>query len=108
MIVHTVTPNIYDSLHGDDNEIKDRRFQRHFVYYLSLEQGGKLLLENGGSFLLESSNRDSFFDAYPLLTLDKMERTNLEEILSNQNPLDLMFEYVNKLRNFIGIFESKY
>lgn len=108
LIVHNVTPNIYDNLHGNNNEIKDRRFQRHFVYYLLLENGGKLLLNNGSSFLLESSNQDSFFDAYPLSTLKKIERTNLEELLSNKTPIDLMSEHLNNLRKFIEVFESKY
>jgi hypothetical protein len=105
-IVHTVTPHIYDNQYGDNNEIKDRRFQRHFVYYLLLNNGGKLLLENGGSLLLESSNFDSFFDAYPLSKLEKPERTELENILSTRNPIEVMSEYLNHIRKLVEDFES--
>ena len=106
--VHTIFPHIYENQHGDNDTILTRRFQRNFVDYLGLESEGHLLLENGWSLKLESSDEQSIFDKHPLSKLTSDEKSVLSKKLENDDPVDLMNEYISKIVNYIEYFEKKY
>lgn len=106
--VHTIFPNIYENQHGDKNEILTRRFQRNFVDYLGLEGGGHLLLNTGYSFKLNSSDEESIFDKYPLNELTQNEKSTLTQKLENEDPINLMNEYVLKIADLVKYFENNY
>jgi len=105
--VHTIFPHIYENQHGENNTILHRYFQRNFVNYLGLEQGGgHLLLESGFSLLLANSDEDSIFDKYPLNSLSDSEKSQLRSILENKEAKDLLNEYLSMIKKFIEKFES--
>lgn len=106
--VHSIFPNIYENQHGDKNEILTRRFQRNFVDYLGLEGGGHLLLNTGWSLKLNSSDEESIFDKYPLNELTQNEKSTLTQKLENEDPINLMNEYVSKITVLVKYFENNY
>ncbi len=106
--VHSIFPNIYENQHGNKNEILTRRFQRNFVDYLGLEGGGHLLFNTGWSLKLNSSDEESIFDKYPLNELTQNEKSILIQKLENEDPINLMNEYISKITDLVKYFENNY
>ncbi len=106
--VHSIFPNIYENQYGENDTVISRRFQRDFIEYLELEQGGHLLLNTGEPLELEKSGKESIFEKYPLNNLDSEEKSALRKRLENEDPFDLMNEYLSKIVELIEYFEKNY
>lgn len=105
--VHSIMPTIFTNEYEKDMTVKKRRFQKDFVYPLSTENGDRLVLEDGSGYLtLENSGEDSLFDKYPLNSLGKEERQQLEQILDDTEALTLLQQYFDETENFVNFFEE--
>lgn len=109
LIVHTISPHIFERQTDDSGKVILRRFQRDFVWYILLEKGnGYLLTENGFRIALNGNHEDgSLFDKKPLSELDPKSRLDLRIVLETQDPLTLMKNHLDRINNFIEIFERK-
>jgi hypothetical protein len=109
LIVHTISPHIFERQIDDSGKVILRRFQRDFVWYILLEQGKGYLLTNDGFRIALNGNHEdgSLFDKYPLSELDSKSKLGLQTVLETQDPLDLMKNYLDRINNFIEIFERR-
>ncbi|MGI0046645.1 MAG: hypothetical protein ACREBB_05595 [Nitrosotalea sp.] len=107
LTVHSLFPHIYHNQQDDEHNIILRRFHHNFVSYLLKEDGGKVLYETGFPMELNKNDEGSFFDKYPLSTLDQTKRFTLETILKETDPLELMEAYLKNIEKFVANFESK-
>ncbi|MDE1862089.1 MAG: hypothetical protein KGI33_04155 [Thaumarchaeota archaeon] len=109
LIVHTISPHIFERQVDNNGKVILRRFQRDFVWYIPLEEGsGYLLTEDGFRIALNGNHEDgSLFDKYPLSELDQQSKLDFQTILETQDPLTLMKSHLDKINNFIEIFERR-
>lgn len=108
LIVHTISPHIFERRVDDEGKVILRRFQSDFVWYFLLNQGGYLLTQNGFRIALNGNHKDgSLFDKYPLSELDPKDRLDLQTVLETQDPLTLMKNHLDRINEFIEIFECR-
>lgn len=109
LMMHSVFPNLFTQQYeksGDKQKIVYRRFQEKLVDYLLLENGDYLLKEDGFRILLESSGEDSILDISPLSDLSTTEKESLRILLRDDEPLELMIQYLDKIKKFVEKFEK--
>jgi len=73
-----------------------------------LNDGGYLLLNTGWALKLNSSDEQSIFDKFPLNKLTQDQKSKLSKKLENDDPIDLMTEYVSKITELVEYFEKNY
>lgn len=109
ILVHSMVPHIFENQYqgvGVNQKVISRRFQRDFQNYLLKNDGGGLLQNSGYHLLLNDSGKDSFFDIKPLSKIEDTEKPKLKKRLENEEPLELMNEYLEQLSIFIKKFET--
>lgn len=73
-----------------------------------MNDGGYLLLNTGWALKLNSSDEQSIFDKFPLNKLTQDQKSKLSKKLENDDPIDLMTEYVSKITELVEYFEKNY
>jgi len=106
--VHSIMPTIFTSEYEKDMKVKKRRFEKDFVYPISLGNGDRLVLSDGSGYIItEDSGKDSLFDKYPLNELEVNERKTLEEILDKTEAFTLLQQFLDEVKHLIEYFGSK-
>jgi hypothetical protein len=106
--VHSIMPTIFTNEYEKEMKVKKRRFEKDFVFPISLGNGDRLVLEDGSGYLItEDSGEDSLFDKYPLNELSKEERKDLEKLLDTTEALTLLEKFFEETENFIKFFEQR-
>lgn len=104
---YSIHPHIYENQYVE-NKIASRRFSRNFNSFSVLGERGKQLLDQGGTVDLDWINGGSFLDKPPLSKLDKTQRTKLETILEETDPLELLETHFKNIERFVEYFGRKY